>query len=118
MECIEVRPPPPPERSRVYEHASSKVAAIQSGEISQRPPAQMPGLQRHASAVLTRRETPTEAARRRYRCDRYPPLPLPAAGSRHKPEPSAILARSYARYQAKPERSPNRKLQMLLSAQR
>ena len=70
--------------------SSSKVAAVQSGEISRQQPAQMPGLQPLASAVLARRQTPTTAARQQYRCDHCPPLPSPAVDSRHKPEPSAL----------------------------
>src|SRR5438132_4605464 len=117
MVRIGVRPRLPPARRRAYEHASSRVAAVQSGPISLKQPAQMPGLQPQASGAPARRRIPTAAARRQCRCDHCPP-PSPAAGSKHKPEPSALLAHYNAICRAKRERSPNRKLQMLLSAQR
>src|SRR2546430_11041991 len=117
MVRIGVRPRLPPARHRAYEHASSRVAAVQSGPISLKQPAEMPGLQPQASGAPARRRIPTAAARRQCRCDHCPP-PSPAAGSKHKPEPSALLAHYNAICRAKRERSPNRKLQMLLSAQR
>src|SRR5216684_1982221 len=111
MVGIGVRPRLPPARRRAYEHASSRVAAIQSEAISLRQPTQMPRLRLHASGVLARPQTLTAAARRQYRCDHCPPLPSPAVGSRHKPEPSARLAGYYAKYPTRRERSPNRKQQ-------
>src|ERR1700692_4272854 len=108
----------PSAHRRACEHASSKVAAVRSAGISPQPPAQMPEPQPDASAVLARRKIPTAAALRRYRCDRCPPPQSRAVGSTHKPEPSALLRHYDAIYRAKREQSPNRKLQMLLSAQR
>src|ERR1700693_1644169 len=118
MERIGVRARLPPERRREYEHASSTAAAEQSEGISLKQPAQMPGPQPGASDAPARRRTPTAAVRRQYRCDHCPLHPPPAVGSRHKPEPSALLAHYNTIYRAKLERSPNRKLQMLLSVQR
>src|SRR6266852_1470517 len=116
MERIGVRPRLPPARHRAFEHASSTVAAVRSGGISLRRPAQMPGLQPHASGAPMRRRIPTGAARQECRCDHCPPRPLPAAGSKHKPEPSALPAESNARRRATQTQSPNRKVRMLLSA--
>src|SRR5260370_5927697 len=116
MVRIGVRPRLPPARRRAYEHASSKVAAVRPGGISLKQPAQMTRLQGHASASGARPPRPRAAARRQYRRDRCPPLQSLAVGARHKPEPNALLAHSDAIYRAKREQSPNRKLQMLLSA--
>src|SRR6202035_649072 len=116
MGRIEVQPPLPPAQRRACERASSRGATVQWVEISLRQPAQMPRLQPYASAVRARRKRPTTEARRQYRCDRCPPLQSPAVGSTQIPEPSALLAHYYARHRAKRERSPNRKIQMLLSA--
>src|ERR1700692_2527444 len=118
MGRIEVQPRLLPARRRAHGHASSRGATVQWVEISLRQPAQMPRLQPYASAVRARRKTPTTEARRQYRCDRCPPLQSPAVGSTHKPEPSALPAHYYARHRAKRERSPSRKIQMLLSAPR
>src|SRR6266849_3126036 len=54
MERIGVRPRLPPARHRAFEHASSTVAAVRSGGMSLRRPAQMPGLQPHASGAPMR----------------------------------------------------------------
>src|SRR5208282_32083 len=116
MARIGVRPRLPSTLRRVYEYASSRVAAVQSGAISPQQPAQMPGLQAYASAVPAQRKTPTAAARLQYQCGRCPPLLSPAVGSRHMPEPSVLLAHYDTIYRAKREQSQNRKLQMLLSA--
>src|SRR6266404_5419009 len=97
------------------EPASSRVAVVQSGGISLKQPAQMPGLQPHASGAPARRRIPTGAARRRYRRDRCPPPQSLTVGARHKPEPSALPAGYNARHRATQTQSPNRKLQMLLS---
>src|SRR5260370_20360357 len=87
-------------RRRACEPASSKVAAVQSGGISLKQPAQMTKLQRHASGATARRRIPTGAARRQYRRDRYLPPQSLAVGARHKPEPSALPAVYNARYPA------------------
>src|SRR4029077_21247808 len=78
--------------------------------------AQMPWLQRLASASKTRLRTPREAARRQYRRDRCPPPQSLAVGAKHKPEPSALPAGYNARHRAAQTQSLNRKVQMLLSA--
>src|SRR5882762_11580807 len=116
MVRIGVRRRLPPARRHASEPASSRVAEVRSGGISLKQPAQMPGLQPHASGAPARRRTPTGAARRRYRRDRCPPPQSLAAGARHKPEPSALPAGYNARHRATQTQSPNRKLQTLLSA--
>src|ERR1700680_4865174 len=116
MVHIEVRGRLQPARRRAFEPASSRVAAVRSGAISPQQPTQMPWLQRHASVSKARLQTPTAAARRQYRCDRCPPLRSPEVGARHTPEPSALPAGYNARHRATQTQSPNRKLQMLLSA--
>src|SRR5260370_26824458 len=108
MVRIGVRPRLPPARRRAYEHASSRVAATQSEAISLRQPTQMPRLRLHASGVLARRQTLTAAARRQYRCDLCPPLLSPAVVSRHKPEPSELLAHHDTSCRVKPEPLPHR----------
>src|ERR1700682_6745260 len=113
---IGVRPRLPPARRRASEHAPSRVAAVQSGAISLKQPAQMTWLQRHASVSKARLRTPTAAARRQYRRNRCPPPQSLAVGARHKPEPSALPAGYNARHRATQTQSPNRKLQTLLSA--
>src|SRR6266436_6418645 len=116
MVRIKVRRRLPPARRHASEPASSRVASIQSGGISLKQPAQMPRLQPHASGAPARRRIPTGAARRRYRRDRCPPPQSLTVGARHKPEPSALPAGYNARHRATQTQSPNRKLQMLLSA--
>src|SRR6267142_1445548 len=111
-----VRPRLPPALRRASEPASSKVAAIRSGVISPRQQAQMPWLRRHASASRARPRRPRAVERRQYRRDRCPPPQSLAVGARHKPEPSALPAGYNARHRATQTQSPNRKLQMLLSA--
>src|ERR1700730_13196021 len=109
MERIGLRTPSPPGRRRAHERASRTMAAAQSGAISLQQLAQMPRLQPCASAVLAPRQTPTAGAHRQYRCDHFPPLPSLAVGSKHKPEPNALLLRYDAIYLTEPERSRNRK---------
>src|SRR5260370_23757398 len=116
MERIGVQPRLPPARRCAHEHASNRVAAVRSGGISLKQPAQMPVLQPRASGAPARRRIPTGAARRQYRRDHCPPPQSLAVGARHKPEPSALPAGCHARRRATQTLSPNRKVRMLLLA--
>src|SRR5579864_3743499 len=118
MVHIKVRSRAPPARHRAYEYASSRAAAGQLGAISPQRPDQMLRPQLYASGATARRRTSITAMRPRYRCDRCPRLPSPAAGARHTPEPNALPVDYDARYRATRGRSRNHKLQMLLSRQR
>src|ERR1051325_8541754 len=116
--CIKIRPQLRPAQRRECEHASSKVAATQLEEISPPQRAQMRWPQPCASAALGRQLTATAAAHQQYQCGRCLPLLSPTKGSMHKPEPSVLLARCVARYQARLRQSRNRIIRMLLSRQR
>src|SRR5579859_4668264 len=110
MARIEVRGrlQPAHRRGRVY--ASSRVPAERSGGISLKQLTQMPGLKRHASGATAPRWIRIGGARREYRRARCPPRLLPGAGSKHKPEPNALLAECDARRRTTQTQSPNRKV--------
>src|SRR3954469_7492324 len=108
----------PPAQCREYEPASSREAVTQSAEISPLSPAQAQSLQSDASGARAPRQRSPTAERRQCRCDHFPPLPLRAADSRHRQEPSAHFVRWFARDQARRKKFRNRKSPMLISAQR
>src|SRR3954451_15832209 len=105
---------PRPAQHRAYELASNKEAVGRSAGTSPQQLAQTPRLRPYATVEREPLRISLAATCPGYKCDHFPPPPLPTAGATHTQEPSTRFVRWFATDRARREQWRTHKGQMPL----